>query len=80
MPIPRSADRAVDAAAVLLASMVAAFTTMAACAAVTLLSSAFLRTDLPLLDAVATAAALGAAVLSVGLAATAYAFCDAPRR
>ena len=81
MPIPKSADRAVnDAAAVLLASMVASFTTMAGYATVALFSCAFLRVDLPLLGTVATAAALGAAVLSVGLAAAAYAFRDAPRR
>lgn len=82
MSIPRSTDRAVyDAFAVLLASMVNSLTTMAAYAAVTLFSSAFLGADLPVLGAAATtAAALGAAVLSVGLAAAARAFRDAPRR
>ncbi|CAO4139150.1 hypothetical protein [Methylorubrum aminovorans] len=81
MSIPRSTDRAVnDAFAVLLASMVASLTTMAAYAAVTLFSSAFLGADLPVLGAAATTAALGAAVLSVGLAAAARAFRDAPRR
>ncbi len=81
MFIPRATDRTLsDAVAVLLASAVASSATMGLYASDTLFSVALFGADLSLSGTVATAIGLGSTVLSVGLAAAAWAFRQSHRR